>query len=64
VLLGGRAGCLKAFPNAMESYHMSIVVQFTAEAVGTSLERLSADEHGIARKGFSAPMPCPYSLQR
>jgi hypothetical protein len=43
---------------------MSIVVQFTAEAVGTSLERLSADEHGIARKGFSAPMPCPYSLQR
>jgi hypothetical protein len=25
----GRAGCLKAFTNAMGSYHMSIPVQFT-----------------------------------
>ena len=30
---GGRAGCLKAFPNAMGSYHMSVAGEFTADVV-------------------------------
>jgi hypothetical protein len=30
---GGRAGCLKAFPNAMGSYHVSVAGEFTADVV-------------------------------
>jgi hypothetical protein len=29
----GRAGYLKALPNAIGSYHMSIAVEFTADGV-------------------------------
>jgi hypothetical protein len=32
-LFSGRAGCLKALPNAMGSYHMSVAGEFTADVV-------------------------------